>query len=82
MVGLEYDPFLVGETAYFQVRTVKFPGWFLLAVWGAVVWILMTGIGILGGTPIRIPNHRAPNHQAKPLVECLDLTYPPENPNK
>ena len=29
----------------------------------------MKGIGILGCTPIRIPNHRDPNQQAKPLVD-------------
>ena len=33
----------------------------------------MKGIGILGCTPIRIPNQRAPNQQAKPLVEKMPI---------
>ena len=34
----------------------------------------MKGIGILGArTPIRIPSHRAPNQQAKPLADLSRL---------
>ena len=42
----------------------------------------MKGIGILGCTPIQIPNHRAPNQQLIIIVKFRDsikLTYPKPN---
>ncbi len=43
---------------------------------GVVEWQLK-GIGILRGTPIRIPNHRAPNHQLT-ISWWVWLNYIPE----
>ncbi len=48
----------------FLIKCYSANGW--LSVWGPVVWIpgipLWKGL-LLGCTPIRIPNHRAPNQQ-------------------
>ena len=55
----------------------------LVVVWGPVVWIpkgspKRKGIGILGArTPIRIPNHRAPNQQLSWLVNHPPPNVPP-----
>ena len=46
--------------------------WFGARWFGFLESPKMKGIGILGCTPIRIPNHRAPNQQAKPLVEVTN----------
>ena len=51
----------------------------VICCFGLAIWIpkgspKMKGMTLLKGTPIRIPNHRAPNHQPKPSVEEIPTT--------
>ena len=56
-----------------QPQAAKMPSIIINLCWGPVVWIpigspKMKGIGILGCTPIRIPNHRDPNQPNQQLT--------------